>query len=35
MEGAEIPRRSRNTWREQKHREEVGIYRVTRNTGKK
>jgi hypothetical protein len=35
MEGAEILGRSRNTWREQKHREEVGIYGVNKNTGKK
>jgi hypothetical protein len=35
MEGAEIPGRSRNTLREQKYREEVGIYEVSGNTGKK
>jgi hypothetical protein len=34
MEGAEIPGRSRNTWREQKYREEVGIHGLTRNTWK-
>jgi hypothetical protein len=34
MEGAEILGRSRNTWREQKFREEVGIRGVSRNTGK-
>jgi len=31
MEGAEIPERSRNTWREQKYREEEGIYGVDKN----
>jgi hypothetical protein len=35
MEGAEISRRSRNTWRQPKYREEVGIYEVSRTTGKK
>jgi hypothetical protein len=35
MEGAEIPGRSRNIRSKQKYREEVGIYGVTRNTGKK
>ena len=35
MEGAEIPGRSRNTWRKQKYWEEVGIYGVSRNIGKK
>ena len=35
MDGAEISGRSRNTRREQKYREEVGIYGVTRNTWKK
>jgi len=35
MEGAEISRRSRNTWREPKYREEVGIYGVSRNIEEK
>ena len=35
MEGAEISRRSRNTWRQPKYREEVGIYGVSRNTEEK
>jgi hypothetical protein len=35
MEGTEIPGRIRNIWSKQKYREEVGIYGVTRNTGKK
>ena len=35
MEGAEIPGRSRNIWREQKYREEGGIHVWSRNTGKK
>ena len=35
MEGAEIPGRSRNTWREQKYCEEVGIHGGSRNTVKK
>ena len=34
MEGAEISRRSRNTWREKKYWEKVGIYGVSRNTDK-
>jgi hypothetical protein len=34
MQGACISGRSRNTWREQKYREEVGIRGVSRNTGK-
>ena len=34
MEEAEIPGRSRNKWREQKYREEVGIHRSSRNFGK-
>jgi hypothetical protein len=35
MEGAEISRRSRNTWREQKYRDELGIHGESRNTGRK
>jgi hypothetical protein len=35
MKGAEISGRSMNTWSEQKYREELGIYGVSRNTGKK
>ena len=35
MEIAGISERSRNTWREQKYREEVGIHGLTRNTWKK
>jgi hypothetical protein len=35
MEGTEMPGICRNIWREQKYREEVGIYGVSRNTGKK
>jgi hypothetical protein len=35
MKGAEISGRSRNTWSEQKYREELGIYGVSRNNGKK
>jgi hypothetical protein len=35
MEGAEIPGGSRITWSKLKYRKEVGIYGVTRNTGKK
>jgi hypothetical protein len=35
MQGACISGISRNTWREQKYREELGIYGVSRNTRKK
>jgi len=35
MEGAEIPENIRNTPREQKYREEVGIHGDSRNSGKK
>jgi hypothetical protein len=40
MEGAEIPGRIRNIWskqkyREQEYREEIGIYGDSRNSGKK
>jgi hypothetical protein len=35
MKEEEISGRSRNTWREQKYREEVGIHGGSRNTGKK
>ena len=35
MEGAEIPGRNRNIWSKKEYRDEVGIYRVTRNIGKK
>jgi len=35
MEIAGIPERSRYTWREQKYWEEIGIYGVNKNTGKK
>ena len=34
MERAEIPGRSRTTWRDHKYREEVGMHVVTRNIGK-
>ena len=35
MEGTEISGRGSNIWSKQKYRDEVGIYRVTRNIGKK
>jgi hypothetical protein len=35
MDGTDIPGKSRNIWREQIYWEEVGIYGVSRNTGKK
>ena len=34
MEGTEILGRSRNIWNKQKYRKKVGIYGLSRNTGK-